>query len=618
MGVSTTVSTTVSPLATGTNRFAAGTASIRGSFRRFWPYVRADRRFLLLAALALLVAAAAETVAIWMYSLITDNALAVGRLSGLWVPAGIWIGMAVVSGLATFGAGWLTTWVSERFLLRTRDAVYAHLQRLSPNYLARHDSGDLVARLTSDLEAIDALTASGLIGVAGALITIVCYGTASLLLSWQLSVAAFVLVPVVWLAARAFGNRIKVVSKEERDTNGEIGAVVVANVTNLVLIQAYNQQGAERRRLHGRGLAWLRARVWEAKLAGAHTPVVDLAEVLCLLLVLSFGVWQVGRHTMTIGDVLAFTVYIGYLYPPLRSIGYLSVTASSAAASSDRIAELLAARPEVVQSANAVAVADGRGEIRFDRVGYRYSGSAHHALHGVSFRARPGQLVLVTGESGAGKSTITTLLLRFADPTEGRISFDGIDLRALTLDSLREQISLVPQRTQVFHATVRDNLAYGRPDATHADVVAAARSADAHEFIRALPQGYDTMLDGLGHRLSGGQLQRLAIARAILRDSPVLVLDEPTAGLDAPAAARVLLVLRRLARTRTVLLVSHDLAAAPYADLVLMLSGGRLVEQGSHADLLRFGGRYRALHQGNQADFIPPIRGSLVGLTTSG
>ncbi|HWC83868.1 MAG TPA: ABC transporter ATP-binding protein [Pseudonocardiaceae bacterium] len=587
-------------------RLAASAASVRRSFRRFWPYVRADRRFLLLAVGLLVVGAAAETVAIWMYSLITDDALATADLSGFWLPAGIWAGMALAAGLTTFGSGWLTAWVSERFLLRTRDAVYAHLQTLSPDYLARHDSGDLVARLTSDLEAIDALTASGLIGVAGAFVTIVFYGVASVVLSWQLSVAAFVLAPVIWLAARAFGRRIRVVSREERDTNGEIGAAVVQNVTNLVLVQAYNQQRAERARLHARGAAWLRARVREAKLAGAHTPVVDMAEILCLLLVIGFGIWQIAQHRMTLGNVLAFTVYVGYLYPPLRSLGFLSVTASSAAASSDRIAELLSVRPDVVESPHPRTLARANGEIRFEGVGYHYPG-APAAVREVSFVARPGQLVLVTGASGAGKSTIAKLLLRFADPSAGRIRLDGVDLRELSLESLRTQVSLVPQQSQVFHGSVRDNLAYGRPNAPEADIVAAAMAADAHEFIVGLPEGYHTELDGLGQRLSGGQLQRLALARAILRDSPVLVLDEPTSGLDAHATARVLEPLRRLAKIKTMLLVSHDLSVAPHADLVLMLDRGRLVEQGSHAELLRRGGAYAALYQRHQAGGLRPV-----------
>jgi ATP-binding cassette subfamily B protein len=352
----------------------------------------------------------------------------------------------------------------------------------------------------------------------------------------------------------------------------------------------------------------MRVRVREAKLGGAYTPLVDIAEIMCLLLVIGAGVWEISRGQMTMGGVLAFSAYLGYLYPPLRQLGYLTLTANSATASSDRIAELLNARPAITDSPDARVLGRASGEIRLDRVSYAYPGADRPSLHDVSFTVRRGQLLLITGASGAGKSTITKLLLRFADPSAGAVRLDGIDLREATVESVREQVTLVLQQTQVFHGTIAENIAFGRPGATEAEIVAAATAADANDFISALPQGYHTMLDGAGQRLSGGQRQRLAIARAIVRNTPVLVFDEPTAGLDALATQRVIEPLRRLARGKTTIVISHDLSLAPLADQIVMLDHGRLVEQGRHEDLLRAGGPYARLYVQHRPEPRPGLR----------
>lgn len=571
-------------------------ASVRAVFRRFWPYVRGDRRLLGFAVLLLLVSGAAETVAIWSFGSIIDDALAHASLSGFWLPALTWVALAAIGGFASFGTGWLSAVVSERFVLRLRGSVYAHLQQLSPDFFAGYDTGDLLARLTNDIDAIEQFAASGVLTTVGAVITIVCYAGAAVVISWPLALAAFVLAPLFWLAARLFSHKIKTVSRDERDDNGRITAAVQEGLTNLTLVQEYNQQQADRRRLHIHGESWLRVRIREAKLSGAYTPLVDLAKITCLLLVIGAGVWEISRGQLTAGGVLAFTAYLGYLYPPLRDLGSLTITANAAIASSGRITELLDAQPTVTDLPHARVVHHVTGDLELDHVSYTYPGAARPALDEVSFSVRRGQLVLITGASGAGKSTITKLLLRFADPSAGSIRLDGEELRMLRVASLRDQVTLVPQHTEVFHDTVLANIAFGRPQASFSEIVAAASAADAHEFICGLPEGYHTRLDGAGQRLSGGQRQRLAIARAILRDTPVLVLDEPTAGLDGLATLRVIEPLRRLASGRTTIVISHDLSLAPLADRVLMLDQGRLVEDGRHEDLLRAGGPYARLY----------------------
>jgi ATP-binding cassette subfamily B protein len=592
-------------------------ATVRQAIRRFWPYIAEDRWFFGLSLLLLIISTACETVAIWMFGAITDDAIKSASLSGFWLPAAVWVGMAVIAGATSYVLTWLMSWVAERMLLRLRNAVYAHLQDLSPDFFARNNNGDLVARLTSDVDAIEELVGSGIIQFMGIILTVLCYGTAAVVLSWKLAIAAFVLAPLFWLASRIFAKRIKVVSREERDFNGVMSATIQENIANLPLVQAYNQQAAERDQLDYQGRSWMRTKIKEAKLAAAYTPLVDVVEVACLLLVMGAGIWQISQGAMTLGGVIAFTAYLGYLYPPLRDLGQLSISFNSAAAASDRITELLETTPTVVQSPNARVLANPATVVAMEGVGYHYPGTRRPAVQGLTFQAKRGQLVLLTGASGAGKSTIAKLLLRFADPARGKITLDGFDIRDLTIESLREQISLVPQQHYIFNCSVRDNIAYGRPDSTDAEIVAAAQAADAHEFIMDLPDGYETMLDSTGQRLSGGQRQRLALARAIVRDSPILILDEPTTGLDSESTQRVLAPLRRLAQHKTIIIISHDLAHIGHiADHVVVLAQGRLVEQGTHTDLRYASGPYARLYdqqQGVNRQFPQPNRHRIAG-----
>jgi ATP-binding cassette subfamily B protein len=328
----------------------------------------------------------------------------------------------------------------------------------------------------------------------------------------------------------------------------------------------------------------------EARLDALYEPLIQIVETVCVLVVLGFGAWEISEKRITIGGLLAFAAYLGYLYPPIQNFGHIAITASEATASSERITEILYTKPAVTDRTITRTRSARRGRIAFDQVTFHYPGNDHPTLDQVSFRLGPDQLILLTGESGSGKSTITKLLLRFYDPTAGGIRLDGVDIRELSLNTLRENITLLQQENLMFPGTVRDNIAYGRPDATDQQIIQAALSADAHDFITALPQGYNTPVGQRGRLLSGGQRQRIAIARAMVRDAPVLILDEPTTGLDAPAALRVLEPLRPLMQGRTTILITHDLHLAPRADQVLVLDNGRLrheVPHGTRPSLVR-------------------------------
>ncbi|MGI5467219.1 ABC transporter ATP-binding protein [Streptomyces sp. CA-132043] len=571
---------------------------VKEAFARFWPLTRGDRGRLALVVACVIVAALAETASILLFAQLTDEALKAGSLAAFWGPAGAWLGVAVVGALVGYLGNSLAVWTAERFVLRLRASVFRHVQDLPPDFFQRHRQGDLVERLTGDVEAIEQMVVSGVVGTVSAVFSAVLYAGAAFWLRWDLALATFVLAPLFLVAARRFAGRIKEAAQDERVADGAITSVVEESLGNIVLTQAYNRRSAEERRLHREARAWMRASVRGARASEMYEQFVEVVETLCVLAVIGLGAWEISQDRMSLGQLLAFAAFIGYLYPPIRSLGQLGLTLTAATAGAERLGEILDERPAVADPAEPsrpVAGRPVRGRVSFHDVSFRYPGAAGESLREVTFAADPDELILVTGPSGAGKSTLSKLLTRFYDPTAGAVCLDGIPLTDLPVEFLRENVALLPQHTLVLRGTIRENIACGRPGASDREIEDAAREAAAHDFITALPDGYDTAVAPGTAALSGGQLQRVALARALLRRAPVLVLDEPTAGLDGPAARQVTQPLRRLRAGRTTLLITHDLSLAPHADRVLVVDGGRLVETGTHAELLSRGGTYARL-----------------------
>jgi ATP-binding cassette, subfamily B, bacterial len=556
----------------GRNSGRAG--KVRDIFRRFWPYTRGHRRLLLAGAILAVGLAAAEVGIVVLFDVIIDDVLQRHHQAAFWPLAALWLAVAAAGAAAMAGSHYLTGLASERFLLSLRDAVFARTQRLPVDFFDSRRLGDLMVRLTDDLVVIEGVVASGVVSLVTSAVTVAAFAGAALVISWQLALAAFVIAPVFWVLARGFAGRMGLTAGAEREAEGSISSAVEESLSAQVLVQAFNRQESEARRLHREGESWLHARMAETRLDSLYGPLVFLLETCCVLLVFGAGAWQLGNGRISLGGLLAFAVCLAYLYPPVQALSELVLGVSEAAESSARITELLEFRPDVTDTRSAVrARVRSRGRIEFDQVTFGYPGGGPPIIGRLCFAARPGRVLAVTGPSGSGKSTLTRLLLRFYDPSSGRILLDGVDIRELSLSTLRYNVALLLQETILFPGTVRDNIAYGRPHAAEQQILAAARAADAHEFITALPGGYSTHVGQRGRLLSGGQRQRISIARAILRDAPVLVLDEPTAGLDAAGTRRVMTPLTRLMAGRTTILITHDLALAAQADDMLTLPG---------------------------------------------
>ena len=544
----------------------------RELLRRFWPFAR-PYRCAIFAGLALVaLIPAVQAAEIWLFGVVVDEVIVPGAVAALpWIAVAV-LGLTLLGAALSFAEDYAWTWAGERFLLDLRASFFTHVQSLSLDSLDRRRLGDLLSRLTSDIQAIESFVLGGLGEGVSAIARILIFTAALFLLDPLLAAVTLVLALPFLLVTRRFARHARHAAREKRRRSGSLSAVAEESLANAALVQSHDRTAAERGRLVREGRGVVDAELAGARISGFFGGLVALIEVAGVLAVIGLGTWAVEDGRLTIGGLLAFLAYLSQLLRPIADLSHLAASLLAASAGAERVLELLNRRPGVCSG--ELALDKPPGAIEFERVSFRYPGAETAALEDFSLRVEPGEIVALTGPSGCGKSTAARLLLRFADPDAGTIRIGGRDLRELRLESLRGSVGILLQETMLFDASVRENIAFGLPGATPEQVEAAARVAGAHDFVAALPDGYDARIGQRGRSLSGGQRRRLEIARTLLRDTPIVVLDEPTTGLDLGAAERVMDALGTLLDGRTAIVISHDPLLLAAADRVVEL--GRL------------------------------------------
>ncbi len=453
---------------------AAPPVPVREIFRRFWPYARPYRRWLLLTLLFVALGPAIEAATIWMYKILVDDVLVTGDFGLLgWVILA-YLALTILDGVVGFCDEYLSSWVGESFLVSLRTGFFSHLHRLSLGFFDRRRLGDVISRLSDDVDTIEDFMLSGMTSAISYMFQLVFFTGALFYLQWRLALVSLFVVPLFWLAARFFSRLIKRAAREERQRSGSTNAVAEESLSNAALVQAYNRQDFEVARFHRENLGSFAAQMASTRLSATFSPLVNLIELASVLVVIVVGTWELSQRRLSIGGLLVFMVYLSQLYTPIRGLSSLLNKVYAASAGAERIIEFLDQRPSVVEREDAVTLHDAHGRLEFDAVSFRYPDTDRDALSEVSFGVGPGEVLALVGPSGAGKSTVAKLLLRFYDPNAGEIRLDGHDLRDLSLHSLRENVAVLLQETLVFDGSVRENIAYGRPEATEEDIVRAA------------------------------------------------------------------------------------------------------------------------------------------------
>ncbi|NUR07290.1 MAG: ABC transporter ATP-binding protein [Nocardioidaceae bacterium] len=592
---------------------------LREILHYFWPYTRNHRATMVGALLAIVAEVFLRLLEPWMLALVIDYVIAppkggpkplpvISDMSPEQILLFASVGLVASVGLRALAVYASTVGfavVGNKVLTKVRADLYQHLHSLSLSYHTRARKGDLTVRVIGDIGLLKDVVVTAVLPLVGNLFILIGMISVLFFLNLKLTLLAMATVPLFWLSTVRLTNRIHQVSRAQRRREGSMASSAAESLGAIHVVQALSLEGQFAESFAGQNQKSSKQGVKGTRLAARLERSVDLLVAISTAVVMYFGARLVLDNSLTAGALVVFLTYLKNALKPVRDFAKYTARLAKAVAAGERVIDVFQQQPDIRDTPDAVPAPPLAGRVRLEDVSFEYE-PGHPVLRGIEFEAEPGQVVALVGPSGIGKSTLVNLILRLYDPTSGRVLVDGRDIRDYTLESVRTQIGVVLQDTLLFAASVRENIRYGRPDATEAEVMAAAELANASEFIRRLPDGFDTVIGERGVTLSGGQRQRLSIARTAIRRAPILILDEPTTGMDGESSKLVTDALNRLADGRTTFLITHDLRQVAHADRILFIEGGNVVEQGSHEDLVARGGRYATLYALGTA--LPPAR----------